>query len=205
MLYDITPLVTEDMAVWPTDKPLKRTLDSDMRKGSPVTTSSFTSTCHLGAHADAPSHYSMHGEAIDERSLEFYLGKCQVIHVNVPKNSLIHYSHVKGIYAPRVLFATNTFDYRRPFQSDYAALDPALIEKLAEFGVMTIGIDTPSVDLFSSSALESHKMALRFNLAILEGLDLRNVPEGFYELIALPLKLKGFDASPVRAILRHVP
>lgn len=202
MMYDITPLVTKDLPVWPLSKPLSRTIEVDMKKGSAVTSSTLTATAHLGAHVDAPSHYSLKGEAIHERSLDYFIGKCQVIRVDVPKRSQIHYSHIQGIHAPRVLFATNTFNYERAFQTDYAALDPELIEKLAEFGVMTVGIDTPSVDLFESKNLEAHHMVLRYNMNIIEGLDLRGVPEGLYELIALPLKLKDFDASPVRAILR---
>lgn len=202
MMYDITPLVTKDLPVWPLSKPLSRTIEVDMKKGSTVTSSTLTATAHLGAHVDAPSHYSLQGEAIHERSLDYFIGKCQVIRVDVQKKSQVHYSHIQGIHAPRVLFATNTFNYERAFQSDYAALDPELIEKLAEFGVMTVGIDTPSVDLFESKNLEAHHMVLRYNMNIIEGLDLRGVPEGLYELIALPLKLKDFDASPVRAILR---
>jgi arylformamidase len=69
---------------------------------------------------------------------------------------------------------------------------------------MTVGIDTPSVDLFESKDLPAHKEILRHNMAILEGLVLKDVPEGTYELIALPLRLAGFDGSPVRAILRTI-
>ncbi len=205
MIYDITPLISKDLPVWPGSKPFSRTIECDMKSGSMFTASVFSGTCHLGAHIDAPSHYSLKGESIDERSLEYFLGKCQVIRVDVPKRSHIHYSHLKSVHAPRVLFATNTFDFtRRTFQTDFAAIDPALMEQLADLGVLTVGIDTPSVDLYESQNLESHHMALRYNINILEGIDLKDVPEGLYELIALPLKLKGFDASPVRAILREL-
>jgi len=202
MMYDITPLVTKDLPVWPLSTPLSRKIDCDIRKGSNVTSSTLTATVHLGAHVDAPSHYSLKGEAIHERSLDYFIGKCQVIRVNVKKKSQIHYSHIQGIHAPRVLFATDTFNYERAFQTDYAAIDPALMQQLAEFGVMTVGIDTPSVDLYESKNIECHQMALRYNMNLIEGLDLKGVPDGIYELIALPLKLKDFDASPVRAILR---
>jgi arylformamidase len=77
-----------------------------------------------------------------------------------------------------------------------------LVEALHEQGVILIGIDTPSVDLFDSKDLPSHRMFLKHDMAILEGLVLTGVPPGMYELIALPLKLVGFDASPVRAVLR---
>ncbi|HEY3788121.1 MAG TPA: hypothetical protein VGL71_04660, partial [Urbifossiella sp.] len=89
------------------------------------------------------------------------------------------------------------------FDSDFAAYDPAFIDLLHGRGVKLIGIDTPSIDLCDSKDLPSHHAALRNDMAILEGLVLRDVPEGLYELIALPLKLVGFDASPVRAILRN--
>jgi len=82
-------------------------------------------------------------------------------------------------------------------------VQPELVEELHRQGVKLIGIDTPSVDLFDSKDLPSHRQFLKFDMAILEGLLLKDVPEGLYELIALPLKLVGFDASPVRAILRR--
>ena len=107
--------------------------------------------------------------------------------------------------APRVLFSTGTFPDPTQFNEDYAALDPALIEWLAGHGVKLVGIDTPSVDLFDSKDLPTHHAVLRHDMAILEGLILEDVPPGVYELIALPLKLVGFDGSPVRAVLRTLP
>ena len=103
---------------------------------------------------------------------------------------------------PRVLFATGTYPDPQNWNSDFAALSVELIDFLHHRGVITVGIDTPSVDLFDSKDLPAHKAMLRHDMAILEGLVLKDVPEGIYELIALPLPLVGFDASPVRAILR---
>jgi arylformamidase len=103
---------------------------------------------------------------------------------------------------PRVLFATGTYPDPQNWNSDFAALSVELIDFLHERGVITVGIDTPSVDLFESKDLPAHKAILRRDMAILEGLVLKDVPEGTYELIALPLPLVGFDASPVRAVLR---
>ena len=84
------------------------------------------------------------------------------------------------------------------------ALSPALVEELARQGVVLIGIDTPSVDPATSKELPSHQAIYRHDIAILEGVVLTSVNEGDYELIALPLKIKGADASPVRAILRSL-
>ena len=110
------------------------------------------------------------------------------------------------IDAPRLLIRTGTFPDRSVFSEDFAALDPDLVDWLHARGVRLVGIDTPSVDPFGSTELPSHRAFLRNDMAILEGLDLEAVPEGLYELIALPLRLVGFDASPVRAAtLRTLP
>ena len=111
----------------------------------------------------------------------------------------------RTIHLPsRILFATGTFPDPQNWNSDFAALSVKLIDFLHDRGVITVGIDTPSVDLFESKDLPTHKAILRCNMSILEGLVLKDVPEGIYELIALPLRLVGFDASPVRAVLRTV-
>src|SRR5262249_26778673 len=103
----------------------------------------------------------------------------------------------------RLLIATDTYPDPERFQEDFAALSPELMEVLHEQGVRLIGIDTPSVDLFTSKDLPAHKTCLQYNMTCLEGFVLKDVPPEIYELIALPLKLVGFDASPVRAILRR--
>ncbi len=203
MIYDITPLVSKDLPVWPGSDHFARTIACDMHDGSLFTASSISGTCHLGAHVDAPSHYSMDGEAIHERALDFFIGKCQVIRIAVAKHSYIEVADLPKIEAPRVLFATNTFDYSiSSFQTDYAAIGPKLMQHLADAGVITVGIDTPSVDFCDKDTAASHHVARDNNITLLEGIDLKGVPEGIYELIALPLKLKDCDASPVRAILR---
>jgi len=100
------------------------------------------------------------------------------------------------------LIATGTYPDPTHFHRDFAALSPALVDRLHERGVRLIGIDTPSVDLFDDTTLMAHQAFLRNDMAILEGLVFADVPAGCHELIALPLKLQGFDASPVRAVLR---
>ena len=104
----------------------------------------------------------------------------------------------------RVLIATGTYPDPNNWNNDFAALEPALVDAMHAAEVITIGIDTPSVDLFDSKDLPAHARFLAHDMAILEGLVLNDVPEGEYELIALPLKLVGFDASPVRAVLRQI-
>lgn len=205
MLYDISPPITERLAVWPGDTPPSREILLDLRRGDSVTLSTLRATVHLGAHADGPNHYGADAPGIDARPLEDYLGPCQVISVAIAPGERITPAHLlPPIRQPRVLFRTGSFPDPTDFRHDFAALSPELIEMLADLGVRLVGLDTPSVDLFDSKDLPSHLACLRRDLAILEGLILSHVPDGNYELIALPLRLVGFDASPVRAVLRDL-
>ena len=212
MIYDISPPLTSRIAVWPGDTPLSREVLLEIGRPqesskivSNITLSTLRATVHLGAHADAPSHYGADAPAIHERNLDYYLGPCQVVRVAVPRATRVTPDMLpQPVRAERVLIATGTFPDPERFNTDFAALDPELVRRLHEQGVKLIGIDTPSVDLFDSKDLPSHRMFLKRDMAILEGLVLNDVPEGIYELIALPLKLVGFDASPVRAVLRSM-
>ena len=205
MLYDVSPPISPRLAVWPGDTPPRRDVLLDIADGDNITLSTLHATVHLGAHADAPSHYWANAPSIDRRPLDLYLGPCQLIRVNVPRRHRVTAADLPGaIRAPRVLLATGTFPDPCAFNEDFAALAPELLDFLAGQGVRLVGLDTPSVDLFDSKDLPSHQAALRNDLALLEGLVLTDVPEGIYELIALPLRLVDFDASPVRAVLRSL-
>lgn len=202
-LYDITPLVSPRLAVWPGDTAPRRELLLDLGRGDSVTLSTLHATVHLGAHADAPSHYGPAGGSIDQADLTRYLGRCQVVRVTALPGARVARLPV-AIAEPRVLIATGSYPNPERFTDDFAALDPGLIDGLHAAGVGLVGIDTPSVDLFASEDLPTHGACLRHDIRILEGLLLAEVPEGVYELIALPLRLEGFDASPVRAVLRSL-
>lgn len=202
-LYDITPPITDALAVWPGDTGVSRQVLLDMQRGDNITLSTLRATVHLGAHADAPSHYGKNAATIDQRDLDFYLGRCQVVRVSIARGTRVTPDLLgDSVTEERLLIATGTFPDAEKWNDDFAALAPELVDWLHAKGVRLVGIDTPSVDLMTSKDLPSHQAFLRNDMAILEGLDLKLVPEGTYELIALPLRLAGFDASPVRAILR---
>lgn len=203
-LHDITPTITARLAVWPGDTPASREVLCDLSKGDTITLSTLHSTVHLGAHVDAPSHYGVTGRTIEAQSLTPYLGPCQVVTANVDRAERVTLAHLAAeISQPRALIRTGTYPDPESFNEDFAALAPELIETFASGAGVLIGLDTPSVDLFDSKDLPSHQAALRRDIALLEGVTLTGVPDGVYELIALPLKLAGFDASPVRAVLRE--
>lgn len=203
MIIDISPPLSSATPVWPGDTPLSREVLQDLARGDSVTLSTLRGTVHLGAHADAPSHYGAGAGDIAGRTLDFYLGPCEVMRVAIGRNARIRPEHLpRTPSAPRLLVATGSFPDPMQFNQDFAAFSPELVDYLHGFGVRLAGIDTPSVDLYASKDLPAHRRFLANDMAILEGLVLEEVPEGRYELIALPLRLLGFDASPVRAVLR---
>lgn len=173
-------------------------------KGQHITLSKITTTVHLGAHTDAPNHYAPQSESMESRNLNFYIGKAQVIEVRAARGHRIKVSDLKGqqILAPRVLFKTLSFPDPYKWNDDFNSLSAELVQYLADQKVKLVGIDTPSIDLAKDQILESHQCVHKNNMAILEGIVLDQTPVGIYELIALPLKIQGADASPVRAILR---
>lgn len=201
---DISPLITPDIAVFPGDTSFSATVDLTIDQQCPVRLSHINTTVHLGAHADAPNHYDPNGEDISQRSLNYYLGACQVISImKEAPNSLIELSDLANfeINSQRILFKTNSFGDPYHWRDDFCAISPEVIEYLAKNNAITIGIDTPSIDPANSKKLLAHQVIRQFNMAILEGLVLTDVIDGHYQLIALPLKISGADASPVRAIL----
>ncbi len=207
-LIDITPRISERLAVWPGDTPLSRKILCALGDGASVTLSSLHATVHLGAHADGANHYGVNGASIDAMPIERYIGPCEVVRAKVARGMRVCASDlevaVQSLRHTRVLICTGTFPDCENWNSDFAAMDPALVDQLADHGVTLVGIDTPSVDTQDSKDLPAHQRFLARDMSILEGLRLDHVQSGEYELIALPLPLVGFDASPVRAILRSL-
>jgi arylformamidase len=202
-LWDISPPVQPGSPVFPGDAPYQQTWGATLSDTCPVNVATLTLSPHTGAHADAPLHYSADGAAVGALDLAPYLGPCRVIHA-IGCGPLIEWHHlqhaVHGL-PPRVLVRTCA---RQPDGWDDAlsAYAPDTVARLADAGVLLIGIDTASIDPADSKALPSHQVIRQRGLRVLENLVLDAVPEGDYELIALPLKLMTADASPVRAVLR---
>lgn len=202
-IWDISPPVDEQAPVFPGDTAYAQHLHFSLGPDCPVNVNTITLSPHTGAHADAPLHYAADGQAAGALDLHPYLGLCRVIHCLDcgPLVRVAHIAHALENLPERVLIRT-----ARVASQDWAsftALAPETIALLATKNVVLIGIDTPSVDPSTSQALPSHQLLARHHLRVLENLVLDEVPEGDYELIALPLKLMRADASPVRAILRE--
>ena len=204
-LWDISPAVHAGTPVFPGDTPYRQQWCATIAPGCPVNVSAITLSPHVGAHADAPLHYDAGGAAIGELPLAPFLGPCRVVHA-IGCGPLVEWHHLAHALAdlpPRLLVRTCA---KAPTQWDaqLTGYAPDTIERLADLGVLLVGIDSASIDPADSKTLDSHQVIRRSGLRVLENLVLDDVPEGDYELIALPLKLVQADASPVRAILRSL-
>jgi len=192
--------------VWPGDTAFEadRTwlLDGDC----PVNVSRITLSTHSGTHADAPFHYDSAGITAEAMDLAPYIGPCRLIDARHAEGR-VTLADIAGVIAdppPRVLLRTfERFDHG-VWPADFTALGADLVDRLADLGVVLVGVDSPSIDPETSKDLPAHNAVRRRGLSILEGLVLDDVPCGDYELIALPLPLEGLDASPVRAVLREL-
>ncbi len=204
MIWDISPLIDESIAVLPGDTAY-RTRDSlRLRDGDSVNLSDIHLSCHTGAHADAPLHAVDGAAGIDELPLSIFVGPCTLLEVDPPDGAILPRHLEAKELSPRVLFRTAARRDRTVFPTDFAHLSVELVDTLAEAGVVLVGLDSPSVDAFDSEELPVHRALHRRGIANLESLQLEGVPCGGYELIALPLRLKGRDGSPVRAVLRDL-
>ena len=203
-LWDISAPVDAGSPVFPGDTPYQQHWSWRLGPDCPVNVSSLTLSPHVGTHADAPLHYQPDAPAIGALDLEPYLGPCRVIHALQTGPVVVEADVAHALEASlpaRVLLRT----YRcqpQGWDPELRGIDPALLHALADRGVSLIGIDTASIDPAGSKTLDAHQALRRRGLRVLENLVLDDVPEGDYELIALPLKLLSADASPVRAVLR---
>jgi arylformamidase len=204
-LWDISAPVHAASPVYPGDAPYRQQWSAAIGPDSPVNVSCLTLSPHVGTHADAPLHYDNDGAAIGAVPLDAFIGPCGVVHA-MGCGPLVQWRHIAHAMTtglpPRVLLRTYARMPVDRWDAGLTACAPETLERLADAGVVLVGIDTASVDPANSRLLPSHQVLRRRGLRVLENLVLDAVPEGDYELIALPLRLTTADASPVRAVLR---
>lgn len=207
MLHDITQSLGPDTPMWPGDAPFGAARTWSYGPGCPVNVSRFEASTHAGTHADAPLHYDPQGQSIEEVGLTPYIGVARLIDLRGcgPVVTPDMVAPALAMPCARLLVRTyNRFPHQH-WEPAFMTVAAETIGLLATHGVLLIGIDSPSLDPQESKTMDAHLAVKAAGMAILEGLVLDDVPTGDYELIALPLKLAGLDAAPVRAILRDLP
>lgn len=205
-LWDISPPVHAGSPVFPGDTAYRQQWVASIGPGCPVNVSAITLSPHVGAHADAPLHYDPAGAPIGDVDLHTFIGPCRVIHAMGCGPLVLpeHIAHAMQQLPHRVLVRMYTRMPQDTFDDALPAFAPETIALLADHGVWLVGTDSASVDPASSKTLDAHQVLRQRGLRVLENLWLDDVPEGDYELIALPLRLTTADASPVRAVLREL-
>lgn len=205
-IIDISYTISPKLSGFPAEPRTMFSTFCDIKNDCPVKVSEISFSTHIGTHIDSPSHYIQNGLTIDQLPLQACVGPCIVIDLKLfakqnPLKSITSDSINTLKLAPRVLFKTESTDLTQGFPETFPYLANECIEYLASHNTVLIGLDTPSIDHYDSKDLPAHHLCSQYNIQILENLNLSKVSPGYYTLIALPLKLEGLDASPVRAIL----
>ena len=185
--------------VWPGDRPFE--LNQSREDGFVL--SSVSTTCHVGTHVDAPLHLDPAGHGVDGVGLERCVGPAEVVRVPASRRAATPEELPSG-WAPstaRVLFRSDSYPIDATIEDGFSGLSAELVHWLADRGVSLVGVDTPSVDVFSSENLPAHHALLARGMTWIEGLWLGDAEPGRYLLVSLPLFLEGAEAAPVRAIL----
>ena len=204
-IYDVTVAIGPKTPIYSGDPPAAVESAKRLAGGDSANVSRLAFGAHTGTHVDAPNHFIEGTRRVDQLDLNKLIGPCRVIRIadDVQTIEPEHFDNIEGI--ERVIFKTknSAFWNETEFHSDFAHLSPAAAEKLVENGVKLVGIDYLSIERFHSGDHAVHKAFLSKEIIILEGLDLRAVEPGDYELICLPLKYEGGegDGAPARTVL----
>jgi arylformamidase len=201
-IYDISLPLHPGLACWPGDAPYEWHWSWQKSAGASVNVGQVRTSVHAGTHTDAPYHFAQDGRTVEALDLGAYVGPARVVDVSGRPRIRVEDLPADLADAPRVLFRTGAWTDQGRFPESIPVMDPGVPAALGERGAVLVGVDVPSVDALDSKDLPNHHALGARGIAILESLHLAGVPEGVYELIALPLRLVGADGSPVRAILR---
>jgi arylformamidase len=210
-IYDITIPISESVPVYQGDPTVKVDAPKTFAAGDGVNVSQMCFGMHTATHVDAPNHFIEGTRRVDELDLDKLIGRCRVIDVDESVSSIgpEQLGGLDGV--ERILLKTKNSAFwnepERGFRTDFAYLSLEGARAVVEVGVKLVGIDYLSIEEFGSKDHAVHITLLEKEVVILEGIDLREVPTGDYELICLPMKYQGGtgDGAPARTILREVP
>jgi len=205
-IFDVTVPISKNLPVYPGDPPVKIERKATIGKNdASYNLSRYSFSSHVGTHVDAPFHFIADGKTVDQLPLELLMGRARVVEVTSPRIDEAALKEFDFTAAARVLFKTrNSYLWSKPeFVQDYVYITPGAARVLVNEGIKLVGIDYLSVEKFGSDTYDTHLTLLGAGTLIIEGLDLREIEPGDYELICLPMKFQGGDGSPARVILKQ--
>ena len=205
MWIDITQTLKAGIPNWPGDTPFQFEVGYTKEQTGSVNIGKMTTSMHIGTHADAPFHFDQNGEKMDQLDVNVFIGQCFVMDCRGTAEitrEILSSVDFKGVQ--RILF--KTLDTISPqFPTTIPVIHPNVAPFLQDKGVVLVGVDNPSVDPLDSKEVSAHHALYEAGIHIVEGLVLETIEQGFYDLIALPLKVAGADGAPVRAVIRKIP
>ena len=206
---DVTaPVDARTTPVYPGDAPIKLEFLQNLETGGKLTLSAFYLGAHTGTHVDAPMHFIKGGASLDQIPLERFIGTVRVIDCSPGALAIdaaeLNRHEWRG--AKRIFFRTRNsrsgWMTDPAFHEDFTYVAPDAAQLLADAGVELVGIDYISMEQFGAPEPKTHRILLGRNIPIVEGLLLRDVQPGEYELMLLPARIMGHEAAPVRALLK---
>ena len=207
-IYDVTVPLSNDVPVYEGDPKVEITTANSIEKGDAANVSKLCFGAHTATHVDAPNHFIEGARKVSELDLHKLIGKCRVVEIDKSVMA-IEARHVADLEnVERVLFKTRNSDFwndfSNEFRKDFTYIEPEAAKILVEKGMKLVGIDYLSVEKFGSKDFATHITLLEKEVVIIEGLDLREVSAGDYELVCLPLKIASGtgDGAPARTVLR---
>jgi len=205
-IHDVSVRLSSNLPVYPGDPKISFEQSSSITKGDPANVTAINMGSHTGTHIDAPYHFIETGAKLDQLKLEIMIGRTHVLEITAPVINESVLSEFDFTDKTRVLFKTRNsylWDRGSDFVKDYVYIDPGAAALLVREGIKLVGIDYLSVEKFGSIDFATHLEFLRNDVVIVEGLSLKEVEPGDYEMICLPLNLANGDGAPARVILRR--
>ncbi|MEO7540173.1 MAG: cyclase family protein [Pyrinomonadaceae bacterium] len=207
-IYDITVPISGETPIYKGDPGVEINSFKSIAAGSSANVSQVAMGVHTATHVDAPNHFIDGAKRVHELDPHKLVGPCRVVEIDQAVVAIEpeHVGDIEGV--SRVIFKTrNSAFWSQPelgFRTDFTYLTPATAKLLVDNDVVLVGIDYLSIEKSGSPGHPVHMTLLEREVVILEGVDLRNVPAGDYELICMPLKYigGGGDGAPARTMLR---
>lgn len=209
-IYDVTVAVSETVPIYAGDPTVNVEAAKSISGGDTANVSKIAFGVHTGTHVDAPNHFIDGTRRVHELDPHKLVGPCRVI--QVPEDVVAiepeHIGDLDGV--SRVIFKSRNSQFwsepERGFRKDFTYITPATAKLLVDSNVVLVGIDYLSIEKSGSPGHPVHVTLLEKEIIILEGVDLREVEPGDYDLICLPLKYEGGggDGSPARVFLREM-